>query len=146
MHEQTDFIALPWWTGIRRFLPGRYGGSAVVRPPASPGSPCRLLPPGVYILSCAQSLLLFTLGAGICAAAPNLTVMALGRAVVGFGLGGEVAIAVTMLAEFCSTRFRGTAVGLVNVGAGGLGNFLAPGFGLLVFMLFPGDNAWRLLT
>jgi putative MFS transporter len=50
-----------------------------------------------------------------------------------------------MLAEFCSTRFRGTAVGLVNVGAGGLGNFLAPGFGLLVFWMFPGDNAWRWL-
>lgn len=90
-------------------------------------------------------LLLFTLGAGICAMAPNFTVMALGRAVVGFGLGGEIAIAVTMLAEFCSTRFRGTAVGLVNVGAGGLGNFLAPGFGLLVFWMFPGDNAWRWL-
>lgn len=90
-------------------------------------------------------LLLFTLGAGICALAPNLTVMALGRAVVGFGLGGEIAIAVTMLAEFCSTKFRGTAVGLVNVGAGGLGNFLAPAFGLLVFSLFPGDNAWRWL-
>jgi putative MFS transporter len=90
-------------------------------------------------------LLLFTLGAGICAMAPNLTVMAIGRAVVGFGLGGEIAIAVTMLAEFCSTKFRGTAVGLVNVGAGGLGNFLAPGFGLLVFWMFPGDNAWRWL-
>ncbi|CAN7495532.1 MFS transporter [Variovorax paradoxus] len=90
-------------------------------------------------------LLLFTLGAGICAMAPNFTVMALGRAVVGFGLGGEIAIAVTMLAEFCSTKFRGTAVGLVNVGAGGLGNFLAPAFGLLVFWMFPGDNAWRWL-
>jgi MFS family permease len=90
-------------------------------------------------------LLLFTLGAGICAAAPNLTVMALGRAVVGFGLGGEIAIAVTMLSEFCSTKFRGTAVGLVNVGAGGLGNFLAPAFGLLVFTLFPGENSWRWL-
>jgi len=90
-------------------------------------------------------LLLFTLGAGICAAAPNLTVMALGRAVVGFGLGGEIAIAVTMLSEFCSTKFRGTAVGLINVGAGGFGNFLAPGFGLLVFWLFPGDNSWRWL-
>ncbi|MFM9924604.1 MFS transporter [Variovorax sp. H27-G14] len=90
-------------------------------------------------------LLLFTLGAGVCAMAPNFAVMALGRAIVGFGLGGEIAIAVTMLAEFCSTKFRGTAVGLVNVGAGGLGNFLAPGFGLLVFWMFPGDNAWRWL-
>ena len=90
-------------------------------------------------------LLLFTLGAGICAAAPNLAVMAIGRAVVGFGLGGEIAIAVTMLSEFCSTKFRGTAVGLVNVGAGGLGNFLAPAFGLLVFTFFPGENSWRWL-
>jgi len=90
-------------------------------------------------------LLLFTLGAGICALAPNLTVMAIGRAVVGFGLGGEVAIAVTMLAEFCSAKFRGTAIGSVNVAAGGMGNFLAPGFGLLVFWLFPGDNSWRWL-
>lgn len=90
-------------------------------------------------------LLLFTLGAGICALAPDLTVMAIGRAIVGFGLGGEIAIAVTMLSEFCSSRFRGTAVGLVNVGAGGLGNFLAPAFGLLVFTLFPGENSWRWL-
>jgi putative MFS transporter len=36
-------------------------------------------------------------------------------------------------------------VGLVNVGAGGMGNFLAPAFGLLIFTLFPGDNAWRWL-
>ena len=90
-------------------------------------------------------LLLFTLGAGICAMAPTLTVMAIGRAVVGFGLGGEIAIAVTMLAEFCSTKARGVAIGTVNVAAGGLGNFLAPGFGLLVFWLFPGDNNWRWL-
>lgn len=90
-------------------------------------------------------LLLFTLGAGICASASGLGMMAVGRAVVGLGLGGEIAIAVTMLAEFCSSKFRGTAVGLVNVGAGGLGNFLAPAFGLLIFTLFPGDNAWRWL-
>ncbi|MDR2331344.1 MAG: MFS transporter, partial [Comamonas sp.] len=36
--------------------------------------------------------------------------------------------------------------GLVNVGAGGLGNFLAPAFGLLVFWIFPGDNGWRWLV
>ncbi|MFZ2005151.1 MAG: MFS transporter [Stellaceae bacterium] len=88
-------------------------------------------------------LLLFTLGAIICALAQNMGVLAAGRAVVGFGLGGEVSIAVTMLAEFCSARFRGTAVGLVNVGAGGIGNFLAPGFGLLIFAIFAGPDRWR---
>ena len=90
-------------------------------------------------------LLLFTLGAVICALAPSFATLCIGRAVVGFGLGGEMAIAVTMLAEFCSQKFRGTAVGLVNVGAGGLGNFLAPAFGLVVFALFPGPEGWRWL-
>ena len=90
-------------------------------------------------------LLLFTLGAVICALAPSFLVLSIGRAIVGFGLGGEIAIAVTMMAEFCSQKFRGTAVGLINVGAGGLGNFLAPAFGLLIFALFPGANGWRWL-
>jgi putative MFS transporter len=90
-------------------------------------------------------LLLFTLGAVICALAPTFLVLCAGRAIVGFGLGGEMAIAVTMMAEFCSQKFRGTAVGLVNVGAGGLGNFLAPAFGLAVFAMFPGPDGWRWL-
>ena len=63
---------------------------------------------------------------------------------MGFGLGGEITTAVTMLAEFCSARFR-TAVGLINVGGGGLGNMLAPAFALGVFTLFPGDDSWRWL-
>jgi MFS family permease len=90
-------------------------------------------------------LMLFTLGAIICAIAPNYIILASGRAIVGFGLGGEISVAVTILAEFCSTKFRGTAVGLINVGAGGIGNFLAPAFGLMVFALFPGPNRWRWL-
>jgi putative MFS transporter len=90
-------------------------------------------------------LLLFTLGAVICAVAPSFAMLCVGRAVVGSGLGGELSIAITMLAEFCPPRFRGTAVGLVNVGSGGVGNFLAPGFGLLVFMIFPGPENWRWL-
>lgn len=90
-------------------------------------------------------LLLFTLGAILCALAPSFLMLCVGRAIVGFGLGGEVAVAVTMLAEFCSQKFRGTAAGLVNVGAGGLGNFLAPAFGLLVFAIFPGVDGWRWL-
>ncbi|XAH22964.1 MFS transporter [Xylophilus sp. GW821-FHT01B05] len=89
------------------------------------------------------NLALFTLGAIGCALAPNYAVLAIARAVVGIGLGGEITTAVTMLAEFCSARFRGTAVGLINVGGGGLGNMLAPAFALGVFAVFPGDNAWR---
>lgn len=91
------------------------------------------------------NLALFTLGAIGCALAPNYTMLAVARFVVGLGLGGEITTAVTMLAEFCSARFRGTAVGMINVGGGGLGNMLAPAFALGVFALFPGENAWRWL-
>ena len=90
-------------------------------------------------------LLLFTLGAIFCAIAPNFGVLATARAVVGFGLGGEISVAVTILAEFCSSRFRGTAIGLINVAAGGIGNFLAPAFGLMIFAMFPGPDRWRFL-
>lgn len=91
------------------------------------------------------NLTLFTLGAILCALAPSYGFLAVARFVVGLGLGGEITTAVTMLAEFCSARFRGTAVGLINVGGGGLGNMLAPAFALGVFALFPGENAWRWL-
>lgn len=91
------------------------------------------------------NLMLFTLGALICALATNYTMLAAGRFIVGFGLGGEISIAVTMLAEFCSSRFRGVAVGAINVAGGGLGNMLAPGFGLAVFAFFPGPDSWRWL-
>lgn len=90
-------------------------------------------------------LLLFTIGSLGCALAPSFAVLCVARAIVGFGVGGELSTAVTMLAEFCSAKFRGTAVGLVNVGAGGFGNFLAPAFGLLIFSLFPGPGNWRYL-
>ena len=91
------------------------------------------------------NLLLFTIGSLICAGSPSFGVLCIGRAIVGFGLGGEISTAVTMLAEVSSAKFRGTAVGLVNVGAGGMGNFLAPAFGLLIFTLFPGPSGWRWL-
>lgn len=91
------------------------------------------------------NLALFTFGAILCALAPDYLFLAIGRFIVGIGLGGEITTAVTMLAEFCSARFRGTAVGLINVGGGGLGNMLAPAFALAVFAIFPGENSWRWL-
>ncbi|MPV50398.1 MFS transporter [Pseudactinotalea sp. HY160] len=89
------------------------------------------------------NLLIFSLGALICALAPSYGVLALGRGIVGFGLGGEIAVAVVMISEFFSARNRGTAVGFINILGGGLGNMLAPAFGIMVFALFPGPERWR---
>lgn len=89
------------------------------------------------------NLIIFAVGSLACALAPNYALLAAGRFVVGFGLGGEIAVAVIMMAEFFSARHRGTAVGLINVTAAGLGNMLAPAFGILVFTLFDGPDKWR---
>lgn len=87
----------------------------------------------------------FAIGSIMCAFSPSYGFLLFSRAVVGFGLGGEISTAVTILSEFCSTRFRGTAVGLVNVGGGGMANMLAPAVALGVFTLIPGEGNWRYL-
>ncbi|WP_309132530.1 MFS transporter [Brevibacterium sp.] len=89
------------------------------------------------------NLIIFAGGSLLCALAPSYAVLAIGRFIVGFGLGGEIAVAVIMMAEYFSARHRGPAVGLINITAAGLGNMLAPAFGILVFALFPGDDQWR---
>lgn len=94
------------------------------------------------------SLLVFTLAGLICAFAPNYGVLLAGRVVVGLGLGGLITIALPFLSEFMPTKFRGTAVSLFNMGAGGFGNPAAFLFGaLLLGPLAPylggGDSAWR---
>lgn len=94
------------------------------------------------------NLLIYALGGLLCAFAPNYWVLILGRIVVGLGLGGELTIALPLLSELMPTKFRGTAVSLFNMGAGGFGNPLAFLFGALILgVLGPqlgGDTgAWR---
>ncbi|MEW1983832.1 MFS transporter [Pseudarthrobacter oxydans] len=89
------------------------------------------------------NLIIFAGGSLLCAVAPNYPILAAGRFIVGFGLGGEIAVAVIMMAEFFAAKHRGTAVGLINVTAAGLGNMLAPAFGILVYTLFDGPDKWR---
>ncbi|MGW9114892.1 MFS transporter [Microbacterium sp. NPDC055683] len=91
------------------------------------------------------NLLVFAIGSLLCALAPTYEVLVAARFLVGLGLGGEIATAVIMLSEFFSAKHRGTAVGLINVAAAGLGNMLAPLFGVIVFAAFSGDDAWRWL-
>ncbi|MCJ1685115.1 MFS transporter [Rathayibacter sp. VKM Ac-2928] len=91
------------------------------------------------------NLMIFAVGSLLCAFAPSYEILVAARFLVGLGLGGEIATAVTMLAEFFSAKHRGTAVGLINVAAAGLGNMLAPLFGVIVFSVFTGDDRWRWL-
>lgn len=89
------------------------------------------------------NLLVFAGGSLLCAVSPTYAILALGRGIVGFGLGGEIAVAVVMTAEYFGAKQRGTAVALINVTAAGFGNMLAPLFGIIVFTLFPGGDRWR---
>lgn len=89
------------------------------------------------------NLIIFAAGSLLCALAPSYGILAAGRFIVGFGLGGEISVAVIMMAEFFAAKHRGTAVGLINVTAAGLGNMLAPAFGIMVFAIFDGPDRWR---
>lgn len=48
-----------------------------------------------------------------------------------------------MASEYFAARHRGTAVGLINVTAAGLGNMLAPAFGIAVYAVSDGPERWR---
>lgn len=89
------------------------------------------------------NLIVFACGSLFCALAPSYAMLAVARGIVGFGLGGEIAVAVVMASEYFGAKQRGTAVALINVTAAGFGNMLAPAFGILVFTLFPGGDSWR---
>ncbi|MFF0267201.1 MFS transporter [Kribbella sp. NPDC004536] len=96
----------------------------------------------------AFNLAVYCLGALICALAPGYAVLAVGRFVVGVGLGGEIAAGMTMLSELVSTKYRGAVVASLNVGAGGFGNVVSFGFAAVVLgplgNFFGGPhNSWR---
>ncbi|OOP63147.1 MFS transporter [Arthrobacter sp. SRS-W-1-2016] len=94
------------------------------------------------------NLLIYTLGGLLSAVAFDYDMLLVSRLIVGIGIGGEFMIGIVMLSEMVATRFRGIAIGAINVGAGGLGNFLS--YGLFLLLLGPletplggGDAVWR---
>ncbi|NKQ52349.1 MFS transporter [Amycolatopsis sp. K13G38] len=94
------------------------------------------------------NLLIYSLGGLLSAVAVNYDMMLASRFVVGIGLGGEFTIGIAMLAEMVATRYRGALVATLNIGSGGVGNFLSYGlFFLLLGPLAPalgGDHrVWR---
>jgi len=98
--------------------------------------------------SLSLNLLIYTLGGLLSAVAMNYEWLLVSRLIVGIGIGGEFMIGIVMLSEMVATRFRGTAIGMINVGAGGLGNFIS--YGLFLLLLGPleislggPDYVWR---
>jgi putative MFS transporter len=94
------------------------------------------------------NLLLYTLGGLLTAVAVNYEMLLASRFLVGIGLGGEFTIGIAMLSEMVATRRRGALVATLNIGSGGVGNFLSYGlFFLLLGPLAPalgGDSVvWR---
>ena len=96
------------------------------------------------------NLLLYSLGGLISAFAPNYEVLLASRFIVGIGLGGEFTVGLALISEMVSTRRRGTAVGTMGFASGGIGNFIAYGFFVIVLgplnSFLGGDtHSWRWL-
>lgn len=94
------------------------------------------------------NLLVYCIGGLISAIAPNYEVLLASRLIVGIGLGGEFTIGIAMMSEMVATRYRGTLVSVLNIGSGGVGNFVS--YGLFFLLLGPlaaslgGDDlVWR---
>lgn len=87
----------------------------------------------------AFNLLLYTLGGLLSAVSPNEFFLQVTRFIVGVGLGGEFTVGLTLVAEIVATRYRGTVAASLNIGSGGVGNFVA--FGLFFIVLGPLNEA-----
>ncbi|MCY0905780.1 MFS transporter [Arthrobacter sp. H14-L1] len=96
------------------------------------------------------NLALYTLGALVCAFAPDYTVLIIGRIIVGVGLGGELNTGITIVSEMVPTKLRGACTAIVQVAGGGLGIFLSSALSWAILVpgghLFGGEDlSWRWL-
>ncbi|MEV5967616.1 MFS transporter [Kribbella sp. NPDC051952] len=96
------------------------------------------------------NLLLYTLGGILSAIAPTQFLLECSRFIVGVGLGGEFTVGLALVSEVVATKYRGTVAASLNIGSGGVGNFVA--FGLFLVVLGPlndvlggTDASWRWL-
>ncbi len=81
------------------------------------------------------NLLVYTLGGLLSAVSFSDGMLLVSRFIVGIGVGGEFMIGIAMISEMVATRHRGTLVASINVGAGGVGNFVS--YGLFLLLLGP---------
>jgi putative MFS transporter len=84
------------------------------------------------------NLLIYSLGALLCACAPNLTMLLALRVLTGFGLGAEIVIGYSMFAEFIPARSRGWWAGLLAV----ITNSAQPASALAGLLIIP-TLGWR---
>ncbi len=96
------------------------------------------------------NILIYSMGALFCALAPTYEWLLIARVVVGIGLGGEMALGYTVVAELMPTRRRGAATGAMSLTHGGVGIFAAAGLGAVILGPLAGvvgaeAGAWRIL-
>lgn len=84
------------------------------------------------------NLLIYSIGALLCACAPNITTLLALRVLTGFGLGAEIVIGYSMFAEFIPARSRGWWSGLLAV----ITNSAQPASALAGLLIIP-TLGWR---
>ncbi|RAL08907.1 putative MFS multidrug transporter [Aspergillus homomorphus CBS 101889] len=77
------------------------------------GRLCQIFTPRVYVFFTSS---LLALGLFVTAAAPNLAVFLLGRAIAGCGAGGQTVTAFVLTLDLTSKKRRGLFLGLISVG------------------------------
>ncbi|UOF88752.1 MFS transporter [Fodinisporobacter ferrooxydans] len=86
-------------------------------------------------------LIILTIGGVLCAVSPNLSILVIGRFLVGFGIGADIPISTSLIAEISPTDKRGFLTGMMQpfwfIGAASSGVISA------LFVTYGNDQAWR---
>ncbi len=90
------------------------------------------------------TILLFSIGSLLSAFAQSPSQLMVCRAILGFGFGGEAAVAAVTLSEVVSARYRGRAMGFYQ-SSYSVGWTLAVLAQVAAFALFPAEIAWRVM-
>jgi MFS family permease len=96
------------------------------------------------------NILIYSLGSLLAAFAPDYTFLLVARIVVGLGLGGEMALGYTLVAELMPRLRRGAASGAMSLMHGGVGIWASAALAALILgpmaaIVGGEDMAWRVL-